>query len=187
MRRRSSAAASVLASAALLLTTGCSGDDRGDNTGPQRGKQPTPWTSADSNTTGGTELEGEQQGADDPDIARVEGAWTGTTGGKKVDLAITGRKAALVTEGRACTGEVADHRTSASASPLPTASSPTSPLPTSPLPTSPLTLTLKCVDGNTKRTIGRIESGDGATLVISWAAGPKDTLLRAAEQALPTG
>ncbi|MFE5851918.1 hypothetical protein ACFQ61_01645 [Streptomyces sp. NPDC056500] len=174
MRRRSSTAASVLASAALLLTTGCSGDDRDDNSGPHRGKQPTPWTSADSNTMGGTDLEGEQQGADDPDIARVEGAWTGTTGGKKVDLAITGRKAALLTEGRACTGEVADHRTSASASPLPISS-------------LTLTLTLKCVDGNTERTIGTIESGDGATLVISWATGPKDTLLRAAEQALPTG
>ncbi|MFE3021393.1 hypothetical protein [Streptomyces sp. NPDC059256] len=182
MRGRSATAASALASAALLLTTGCNGDDRGDTSGPHRGTQPTPWTSADSNTRGGPDPEGEQRGADGPDIARLEGAWTGTTRGKKVDLAITGRKAALLTEGRACTGELADHRTSASApAPTSSASSPPSSL------GSALSLMLKCVDGNTERTIGTIESGDGATLVISWAAGLQDTLLRAAEQALPTG
>jgi hypothetical protein len=94
--------------------------------------------------------------------ASIEGAWSGKTeGGKSIDLAVTGTKAVLLADGHACTGDVADH--------------------------GKLMLSLKCADGNTDRTMGAIESNDGKSLVISWDAGAKDTLSKAAAGALPPG
>lgn len=94
--------------------------------------------------------------------ASIEGAWSGKTdGGKSIDLAVTGTKVVLLADGHACTGEVADH--------------------------GKLMLSLKCADGNTDRTMGTIESNSGKSLVISWDAGAKDTLQKAAAGVLPPG
>ncbi|MFF0062757.1 hypothetical protein ACFYRC_14610 [Streptomyces sp. NPDC005279] len=91
----------------------------------------------------------------------IEGAWAGVNEGKAVSLAVTGTKAVLLADGHACTGEVSDM--------------------------GKQMLSLKCADGNTDRTMGSIESNDGKTLVISWDAGAKDTLIKSAAGKLPTG
>ncbi|MFI1394051.1 hypothetical protein [Streptomyces sp. NPDC020681] len=140
---RTSAAAAALA--AFFVLTGCGSDDSGD-------------TSKDSATTAPTEA-GKGDAAANGDI---EGAWTGESDGKKVDLAVTGKKAVLVADGHACTGDV----TEMGGEPM---------------------LSLKCADGNTDRTMGSIESNDGKTLVISWDAGAKDTLTKSASGKLPEG
>ncbi|MFI2372426.1 hypothetical protein [Streptomyces sp. NPDC018833] len=89
----------------------------------------------------------------------VEGTWTGTSDGKPLALSVKQGRAALLADGHACTGEVKD--------------------------TGTMTLSLKCADGNTDRTLGSVESNDGTTLVISWDAGKKDTLKKSAAGELP--
>ncbi|MFF8844788.1 hypothetical protein ACF08N_19060 [Streptomyces sp. NPDC015127] len=91
----------------------------------------------------------------------VEGTWTGMSDGKPVALSVTQGKAALLADGHACTGEVQDM--------------------------GKQTLSLKCADGNTDRTMGSVESNDGTTLVISWDAGKKDTLKKSEDGQLPEG
>jgi len=81
------------------------------------------------------------------------------TDGKPVALSITGKTAAVLADGHACTGEVADHG-------------------------KPM-LTLKCADGNTDRTMGAVESNDGTTMVVSWDAGKRDTLTKTDPGKLP--
>ncbi|NUL05421.1 hypothetical protein HRW07_19715 [Streptomyces lunaelactis] len=140
--RTSLAAAGLVAALAL---TGCGSDD-GDDAGK------------DSASTAPAEA---GSGGDAAKGGSIEGAWSGKTDGKTVDLAVTGTKAVLLADGHACTGDVADM--------------------------GKQMLTLKCADGNTDRTMGSIESNDGKTLVISWDAGAKDTLTKSATGTLPTG
>ncbi|MFD4760610.1 hypothetical protein ACFWOJ_17475 [Streptomyces sp. NPDC058439] len=93
--------------------------------------------------------------------AALEGGWAGKTDGKAVILSVASGKAVLVTEQQACTGTVQD--------------------------TGKVMLTLKCADGDTRRTTGAIESNDGKTVVVSWDGGTKDTLAKTAPGALPSG
>jgi hypothetical protein len=134
---------------AALALTGC-GSDESDDAG-EDGKDTT--SSAPSETgsggDGGTKAES------------VEGTWAGLTDGKPVALSITGETAAVLADGHACTGEVADHG-------------------------KPM-LSLKCADGNTERTMGSIESNDGTTMVVSWDAGKKDTLTKTDPGKIPEG
>lgn len=139
--RTSVAAAGLVAALALA---GCGSDD-GDDAGKDAK------TSASPTEAGGGSA----------DSGSIEGAWSGKTDGKSVDLAVTGTKAVLIADGHACTGEVADMG-------------------------KPM-LSLKCADGNTDRTMSAIESNDGKTLVISWDAGAKDTLTKSATGELPEG
>ncbi|MCM2391134.1 hypothetical protein NBG84_23050 [Streptomyces sp. CWNU-1] len=160
-------AAGVVA-AAIVVLTGCGGGDSGDS--GDSGNDAKARSSGSPHAGTGDGHGDSDSGGKDPsedagtggvDAAKLEGAWSGTTDGKKVDLAITGKKAALISGGQACTGEVADH--------------------------GKLMLSLKCVDGSTGRTMGTVESGDGKTLVISWGAGTKDTLVKAAPGVQPEG
>ncbi|MFF4229195.1 hypothetical protein [Streptomyces sp. NPDC001820] len=141
-RVRTSVAAAALVAA--LALTGCGSDDSDD--AGKDAKAPAAPTDAGGGGAGS---------------GNVEGAWSGKTDGKSVDLAVTGTKAVLIADGHACTGEVADMG-------------------------KPM-LSLKCADGNTDRTMGTIESNDGKTLVISWDAGAKDTLTKSATGKLPEG
>ncbi|MFJ4571288.1 hypothetical protein ACIP4W_07625 [Streptomyces sp. NPDC088846] len=94
------------------------------------------------------------------DGAALEGGWAGKTDGKAVVLSVASGKAVLVTEQQACTGTVND--------------------------TGKVTLTLKCADGDTRRTTGSVESNDGKTAVVSWDSGKKDTLAKTAPGAIPS-
>ncbi|MEU9617803.1 MULTISPECIES: hypothetical protein [unclassified Streptomyces] len=94
------------------------------------------------------------------DGAALEGGWAGKTDGKAVVLSVASGKAVLVTEQQACTGTVND--------------------------TGKVTLTLKCADGDTRRTTGSVESNDGKTAVVSWDSGTKDTLAKTAPGAIPS-
>lgn len=93
--------------------------------------------------------------------AALEGGWAGKTDGKAVILSVASGKAVLVTEQQACTGTVQDM--------------------------GKAMLTLKCADGDTRRTTGAIESNDGKTVVVSWDSGTKDTLVKTAPGAIPSG
>ncbi|MGW6459276.1 hypothetical protein ACWF94_25685, partial [Streptomyces sp. NPDC055078] len=147
--RTSVTAAGIVAAAALVLT-GCGSDDPAKDSPKGKETAQEPAAPSPDAGDGGGEVNGD-----------VTGAWSGTTDGKRVDLVITGKKAALSADGRACTGEVADHG-------------------------KPM-LSLKCADGNKDRTMGTIESNDGKTLVVSWDAGLKDTLAKSTSAKLPEG
>ncbi len=145
-RVRTSVTAAGLIAAATLVLTGCGSDDSGDSSKDKTSTAPT-----EAGDGGGEKPSGD-----------IEGAWTGKSDGTSVDLAVTGKKAVLLAEGHACSGDVAD------------------------MGGKPM-LSLKCADGNTDRTMGAIESNDGKTLVISWDAGKKDTLTKSASGKLPEG
>ncbi|MFJ8863000.1 hypothetical protein ACIRD8_31825 [Streptomyces sp. NPDC102451] len=102
--------------------------------------------------------DGESGGAD---AAALEGTWTGTSDGRPVALSVTSGKVALSAGQHICQGDVKDM--------------------------GEVMLALKCLDGDTGRTMGTIESNDGEELVISWGAGTEDTLKKADASALPTG
>ncbi|MER5554198.1 hypothetical protein ABT001_21435 [Streptomyces sp. NPDC002793] len=91
----------------------------------------------------------------------LEGTWTGTSGDVPVVLSVTSGKVALAAGQHICQGEVKG--------------------------TGRATLALKCLDGNTDRTTGTVESNDGDTLVIAWNAGAEDSLARTDASTLPTG
>ncbi|MFF9350275.1 hypothetical protein [Streptomyces sp. NPDC014734] len=139
---------------AALVLTGCGGDsgkndaDNGSDAG-ESGRVPA------DNGSGG-----DSGGGSGNDAAALEGAWSGKTDGKTVVLSVASGKAVLVTEQRACTGEVQN--------------------------TGKVTLSLKCADGDTDRTHGSVESNDGRTIEISWGAGTKDTLAKTAPGTLPS-
>lgn len=96
-----------------------------------------------------------------PGVAALEGTWASASDGSPVVLSVTSGKVALVADQHVCQGEVKD--------------------------TGKVTLTLKCLDGNTDRTKGAVESVDGEKLVVSWGAGAEDTLTRTDADKLPTG
>ncbi|MFJ8869080.1 hypothetical protein ACIRD6_25355 [Streptomyces sp. NPDC102473] len=95
------------------------------------------------------------------DVAALEGTWAGTAEGSPVVLSVTSGKAALVADQHVCQGEVKDM--------------------------GGTMLVLKCLDGNTERTMGAVDSDGGEKLVVSWDAGPEDTLTRTEADELPTG
>lgn len=95
------------------------------------------------------------------DAASIEGTWGGLSDGKTVALSVKSGKVALVADQHVCQGSVEDM--------------------------GELMFSLTCADGNTDRTMGTVESNDGKTLVISWDAGKKDTLAKAADGKLPDG
>ncbi|MGV9311307.1 hypothetical protein ACWDR0_03820 [Streptomyces sp. NPDC003691] len=149
MRARTSmtAAAAAAALGAALVLTGCSSDDgkpSADKTDTAGGKgaasAPAESGGGDSGGSGGGDG-GKTKAAD------VEGAWTATTDNKPLSLAVTQGKAALMAEGAACTGELADHGS--------------------------LMLSLKCADGSKKRTMGTVAVANDELTVV-WEGGVKD-------------
>ncbi|MFF5900356.1 hypothetical protein ACFY8O_31180 [Streptomyces argenteolus] len=94
----------------------------------------------------------------------LEGTWTGGSKSDPVALSVTSGKAALIADRHVCQGEVKH--------------------------TGEVVLALKCLDGNTDRARGTVESNDGGKLVLSWEDGTEDTLTRTptstASPALPT-
>ncbi|MCP3821658.1 hypothetical protein NLX86_27260 [Streptomyces sp. A3M-1-3] len=105
-------------------------------------------------SAGGTAQPSAPSGGGETKPGGVDGSWVSTTGGKTVVMAIDGKQVALAGE-HVCTGTVAEQT---------------------------LTLTLKCLDGNTDRTSGTLEAGDGETLAVSWSAGLKETFTRTGDQ-----
>ncbi|MEU0302369.1 hypothetical protein ABZ252_23300 [Streptomyces sp. NPDC006175] len=103
---------------------------------------------------------GEEGGSGGADAAALEGTWTGTADGGPVTLSVASGKVALSAGRHICQGEVKDM--------------------------GGVMIALKCLDGNTDRTMGSVESNDGEKLVISWEAGAEDTLSRADLSELPT-
>ncbi|MFE4450872.1 hypothetical protein [Streptomyces sp. NPDC056796] len=93
--------------------------------------------------------------------AALAGTWTGTSDGLPVVLSATSGKVALSAGQHICQGELKNMGT--------------------------VMIALKCLDGDTARTMGSIESNDGGKLVVSWNAGATDTLSRAADAKLPKG
>ncbi|WP_405664018.1 hypothetical protein OG379_18065 [Streptomyces sp. NBC_01166] len=122
-------------------------------------KAPDTGSSSEQATSPGA---GSEEGASGgADAAALEGTWTGTADGGPVTLSVTSGKVALSAGRHVCQGEVKDM--------------------------GEVMLALKCLDGNTDRTMGSVESDDGKKLVISWGAGTEDTLSRTDLSELPTG
>ncbi|ORT59052.1 hypothetical protein [Streptomyces sp. CB03238] len=85
--------------------------------------------------------------------AAFEGSWVGLTDGKPVSLTIKKGHALVLAEAHVCQGTAQG--------------------------TDTVTLTLTCDDGYTARTKGSADA-DKEKLVVSWSAGVKDTLTKAA-------
>ncbi|MDW6060777.1 hypothetical protein SAZ11_25665 [Streptomyces sp. FXJ1.4098] len=92
----------------------------------------------------------------------VSGAYMSKSGGEAMILSISGEKAALIAGKHQCSGEYADMGNKM--------------------------LMLKCADGNTDRTMGKVTaSADGKTLKVSWDAGMNDTFTKVTTPAdIPT-
>jgi hypothetical protein len=120
-----------------------------------------PGTGSSSGRTASPGAGGEDGGSGSADAAALEGTWTGTADGGPVTLSVSSGKVALAAARHVCQGEVKDM--------------------------GEVMLALKCLDGDTDRTMGSIESNDGKKLVISWDAGAEDTLSKADPSELPTG
>ncbi|MBL1102512.1 hypothetical protein JK363_39085 [Streptomyces sp. 205] len=96
--------------------------------------------------------------------AELTGAYVAKSGNETMMLSISGEKAALVAGKHTCSGEYTD--------------------------TGEKTLMLKCADGNTDRTSGKVApSADGKTLTVDWEAlSENDTFTKAASpKDLPSG
>ena len=92
----------------------------------------------------------------------AEGIWSATSGGQPVVLVVGGKQASLSTgDGHLCSGTVSDGGTP--------------------------TFVLKCADGNTDRTTGKVESNDGTTMQVSWDGGKTDMFKKSKDGNLPTG
>ncbi|MFC9649516.1 hypothetical protein [Streptomyces sp. NPDC056937] len=158
---QSGAAAAGLVVTLALALTGCGGDG-GDS--PKDGGGAAAPSATGGESSGATADSGSGADADtdtDTDTASVEGTWAGLSDGKTVALSVKSGKVALVADRHVCQGAVEDMG-------------------------EPM-FSLTCVDGNTDRTMGTIESNDGKTLVISWGKGVKDTLAKAGDDKLPEG
>ncbi|WP_203186984.1 hypothetical protein [Streptomyces pratensis] len=138
---------------AALALTACGGDASDADKDP--GGSPAPAQ------TSPPEADGAGGGAGGPDVAALEGTWTGTSDGQPVVLSVASGKAALATGRHVCQGEVKDM--------------------------GKVMVALKCHDGNTDRTMGTVESNDGKKLVVSWEAGAEDTLSKTDAAAPPPG
>ncbi|MFJ8754288.1 hypothetical protein ACIREO_33930 [Streptomyces sp. NPDC102441] len=125
---------------------------------PASDKAPEPGAGSGQTSSSGTG--GKEGGSGDADATALEGTWTGTSDSLPVVLSVTSGKVALSAGKHICQGDVKDM--------------------------GEVMLALKCLDGNTDRTMGSVESNDGEKLVISWDAGAEDTLSRTDATALPT-
>ncbi|MFD7091790.1 hypothetical protein ACFV94_28885 [Streptomyces sp. NPDC059896] len=160
---QSGAAAAGLVVTLALALTGCGGDG-GDSAKDGGGAAAPSATGGESSGATADSGSGADSGSDadtDTDTASVEGTWAGLSDGKTVALSVKSGKVALVADRHVCQGAVEDMG-------------------------EPM-FSLTCVDGNTDRTMGTIESNDGKTLVISWGKGVKDTLAKAGDDKLPEG
>ncbi|MET7932464.1 hypothetical protein [Streptomyces sp. NPDC005322] len=95
---------------------------------------------------------------------KLTGAYVAKTGGEAIILSISGAKAGLVAGKHTCTGEYTD--------------------------SGQKMLMLKCADGNTDRTMGKVTpSADGKTLTVDWdALSENDTFTRTASPGdVPSG
>jgi hypothetical protein len=118
-------------------------------------------TDKDTATTTAPSTSGEDGSGSSPAVdtgSELEGTWAGLTDGKAVALSVKSGKAALVADQHVCQGSVQKMG-------------------------EPM-LALTCIDGNTDRAMGRIESNNGTTLVISWGA-KKDSLTKADGDTVP--
>ncbi|MFJ8882628.1 hypothetical protein ACIRJR_04365 [Streptomyces sp. NPDC102402] len=156
-RLRRSGALATAGLAALFVLTACSGEDPAADKDPASGSGSGSGSGQNSPPAGG---EG-GTGTVGPGVAALDGTWTSTSDGSPVVLSVTSGKVALVADQHVCQGEVKD--------------------------TGEVTLALKCLDGNTDRTVGAVESLDGDKLVVSWGTGAQDTLTRTDPDELPTG
>jgi hypothetical protein len=120
-----------------------------------------PTGSAPSADAGATEG-GSTPPAGDAGAGSVDGEWVATTGGKLVTLSVHDGMAGIVGENM-CTGTVARQGT--------------------------VTLSLKCANGDAKRTKGAVTAGpDGKTLTVKWeGSGIEDTFTKAPANGLPSG
>ncbi|WP_330174384.1 hypothetical protein OG875_13050 [Streptomyces sp. NBC_01498] len=162
MRKLVRTGTAVTGLVAALALIGCGGGDGGDP-GPAADKgsagAPAPGGSASGGPEGGTDASTPATG---DDAKGLEGSWTGLTDGKAVTLSVKEGRVALIADKHVCQGSVED------------------------MGGEPM-LSLTCVDGNTDRAMGSIESNDGKSLVLSWEGGAKDSLRKADPGALPTG
>ncbi|NED16321.1 hypothetical protein [Streptomyces sp. SID9124] len=107
-----------------------------------------------SPASGGASGGGDSEG----DAKDLEGAWAGESDDKPVVLSVSGGKAVVVADSHVCSGTVSG--------------------------TGKPELELKCVDGDTTRITGAVESNDGKTVVVAWGSGTKDTLAKTDSDAL---
>ncbi|QNE76623.1 hypothetical protein F0344_20110 [Streptomyces finlayi] len=158
--RTGSVVAASLVAALALTACGSDGDGGGGRKG---GSSKGAGSDSGSGSGSGSGSSGSASGsAGNPGAgaAKLEGTWAGLTDGKAVALSVASGQAALVAEQHVCQGKVTGR--------------------------GEVTLTLTCVDGNTDRTSGSVESNDGRTIVVSWNAGAKDTLTKTDGTQLPT-
>ncbi|GAA4781821.1 hypothetical protein GCM10023329_34330 [Streptomyces sanyensis] len=148
-------AAATAAALAALVLGGCGSGDEAADGEDKDGAPTTPAATASPDPTG------VQDGGADGAAGGIEGTWAGLTDAKPVVLSLTRGKAALLAEGRACTGDVTG--------------------------SGPWKLALTCSDGSTDRTSGTIRPGEGTTLVVAWDGGTEDTLRRSEGGSLPEG
>ncbi|MFD7612998.1 hypothetical protein [Streptomyces sp. NPDC059828] len=98
--------------------------------------------------------------SDGATVGELQGTWS-AMGSEIVALSFRNDKVSLIAGQHVCTGVVA------------AAEKPT--------------LALKCADGDTKRTSGTIESHDAKTVVVAWASGTKDSLVKTDTSGVPGG
>ncbi|MFE4691035.1 hypothetical protein ACFRH6_13380 [Streptomyces sp. NPDC056749] len=118
--------------------------------GPATDKGPATDAASLPATPSGTGTGGEDGTAGGPEAEALKGTWTGSTDGLPVALSVTSGRVALSAGVHICQGEVKDMGS--------------------------VMLELKCLDGNTDRTMGSVESNDGRRIVVSWEAGAEDIL-----------
>ncbi|QDQ12881.1 hypothetical protein [Streptomyces spectabilis] len=92
----------------------------------------------------------------------LEGSWVSQSGGRPVGLVITGGRASLIGTGQVCNGTAGNEQ-------------------------GRRTIKLKCSDGGTERSEGRVESVSGTTLKVLWEGHGKDEFVRAEGGKLPEG
>ncbi|WP_030677970.1 hypothetical protein [Streptomyces sp. NRRL B-1347] len=92
----------------------------------------------------------------------LEGSWVSQSGGKPVGLVISGGRASLIGTGQVCDGTAGNER-------------------------GQRTIKLKCSDGGTERSEGRVESVSSTTLKVLWEGHGKDEFVKAEGGKLPEG
>ncbi|MGW7412575.1 hypothetical protein [Streptomyces sp. NPDC054863] len=124
-----------------------------------KGAGTAPPTGASSAGAGGGESAAPSGDAGSADI---KGSWMATTNGKLVVLTVQDDMAGIAGE-HLCTGRA--------------------------VRTGEILLDLKCANGNTDRTKGRVSPGaDGKTLTVKWeGSGIEDKFAKAPSEALPSG
>ncbi|MFD7444331.1 hypothetical protein [Streptomyces sp. NPDC059909] len=137
--------------AAAGLATALALTGCGSSDEPDKGRSDA--TATPSGTADGGSGDGSGPGSGDDARPRdLEGTWAGLGDSKVIALSVRDGHATLVAGQHVCSGEVqADGK---------------------------VTLALKCIDGDTERTSGTVDSNDGTTLVVSWSTGAKDTLTK---------